>query len=408
MEILVVDDEKSTCILLNKILSKYGYSVTMAFDGVEAFDILQEKDISFVISDWVMPNMNGLELCKKIRNSNFSKYIYTILLTSKNNKDELVQGMEAGADDFITKPFNVEELRVRVRAGERIIDLESKLQEKNKKLKDAYETMSKDIEAAAKLQESMLPPKDDNIIKPKITTNIDSKIKAITFDWMFLPSYFLAGDIFNIFYLDETNIGFYILDVAGHGVPASMLSVTLSKMLLSINNNYLKIFTNETPHYKILEPSEVMKTLNKDFQIDFDVDSMQYFTMIYGTINLITGKVIITQAGHPSPLYIQKTGEISLIGKGGVPIGLLENSEYKEDEFFLNSGDRIILYSDGIIECENNKRDIYSKDRFISFFAKSKDISLKRTISSLEKELIAWRGQNKFDDDLSLLAIEIL
>jgi len=254
----------------------------------------------------------------------------------------------------------------------------------------------------------MLPSKDDNILKPKLFQSDDNAIKGVTFDWMFLPSYFLAGDIFNIFYLDETNIGFYILDVSGHGVPASMLSVTLSKMLLSINNNYLKIFTNEKPHYKILEPSKVMKTLNKEFQVDLELDSMQYFTMIYGTIDMITGKIVITQAGHPSPLYIKKDGSISLIGKGGVPIGLLENSEYKEDEFYLSSGDKIILYSDGIIECENLKKDFYSKDRFINFFTNSKDLNLKKTISSLEKELISWRGGNKFDDDLSLLAIEIL
>jgi len=126
MEVLIVDDNTIALELLNYTLTSHGYEVISARDGLQAMEVLHERDCQIVITDWVMPVMSGVELCKKIREYGFARYIYTILLTSRSDTADTVEGLAAGADDFISKPFRPLELIARVRAGERIIGLETR------------------------------------------------------------------------------------------------------------------------------------------------------------------------------------------------------------------------------------------------------------------------------------------
>jgi len=126
MQILIVDDDELTLELLSNTLLTSGYEVITACNGKQALELLDSTNCRLVISDWEMPEMNGLELCCAIRSQRFSRYIYTILLTSHTSAQDIVDGLSAGADDFIGKPFNPAELIVRVRAGERVMSLETR------------------------------------------------------------------------------------------------------------------------------------------------------------------------------------------------------------------------------------------------------------------------------------------
>ena len=218
MKILIVDDDADSRSLLNRFLTLLGHEVVSAENGEQAWELVRTLGIRFVISDWMMPVMNGVELCQRIRSADLPFYCYVMLLTAKGTKADLVEGMSAGADDFLGKPFNREELLVRVRAGERVVDLEQKLQAQNQKIQQAYSKLSLDLEAAAQLQKSLLPRQD-------------MAVGGIRFDWLFQPSSFIGGDIFNFFPIDDFQTGFYLLDVVGHGVPAAMRSVTISQVL---------------------------------------------------------------------------------------------------------------------------------------------------------------------------------
>lgn len=134
MEILIAEDDFVTRRLLQKTLEEWGFEVFAAEDGQSAWEIFRANNIKLVVADWMMPRMDGITLCRNIRSSGSPGYVYVILLTGKDGKENIIEGLNAGADDYVTKPFDRDELRVRVRAGERILNLEKDLNEKNEKL----------------------------------------------------------------------------------------------------------------------------------------------------------------------------------------------------------------------------------------------------------------------------------
>ena len=136
MKILIVEDDPISRLLLKKTLEGWGHEITTAEDGQQAWEAFQKGNFKFVIADWEMPVMDGVTLCRKIRSLKNSGYVYYILLTGKDKKEEIVEGLDSGADDYLTKPFDREELKVRTRAGERILTLEKELNKKNEELSD--------------------------------------------------------------------------------------------------------------------------------------------------------------------------------------------------------------------------------------------------------------------------------
>ncbi|HEY2844295.1 MAG TPA: response regulator, partial [Bryobacteraceae bacterium] len=122
-KILLVDDDATVRSIPALFLRKWGYDVIEAGDGLQALEILEREPIGLVISDWVMPHVTGIELCRRIRARDTGRYTYLILCTSKGEKSDLLEGLEAGADDFLIKPIGKEEMRARVHAGERVLEL---------------------------------------------------------------------------------------------------------------------------------------------------------------------------------------------------------------------------------------------------------------------------------------------
>ncbi|RLA92601.1 MAG: hypothetical protein DRG25_06040 [Deltaproteobacteria bacterium] len=138
MDVLVVDDSRTTLAFLGKKLEEWGHSVYLAPDGKEAWKIIISSPVEIIISDWLMPKMDGLELCRQVRNTDFGRYLYFILLTARDKKSDLISGLKAGADDYISKPVDLEELRVRLEIAARVIRLEQKLNQKYNEIKKNY------------------------------------------------------------------------------------------------------------------------------------------------------------------------------------------------------------------------------------------------------------------------------
>jgi len=137
MKILIAEDEPISRRLLETTLAKSRHEVFAVEDGIKALESIQKEVPDMLITDWMMPELDGLELCRRVRSLNLSSYIYIILLTALAQKENIIEGLDAGADDYITKPFQRTELLARVRAGERVIKLERSLRQKNKELSEA-------------------------------------------------------------------------------------------------------------------------------------------------------------------------------------------------------------------------------------------------------------------------------
>ena len=149
MKVLIADDDPVSRRLLQSYLQKWGYEVAVAVNGADAWRMFEQEEFPVVISDWMMPEVDGAELIRRIRASQRPHYVYAILLTSRSQKEDLVEGMEAGADDFVNKPFLAEELRVRLRAGERIVKLERALADQNRALLEAQAALQKPADGPA-------------------------------------------------------------------------------------------------------------------------------------------------------------------------------------------------------------------------------------------------------------------
>lgn len=397
MKILIADDSEDMQMLLAQYLRQWGHTVVIAQNGAEALDILQKSDIQLVISDWAMPEMSGIDLCRAVRELfDLKRYVYIILLTARQEKQDLIIGMEAGADDFIRKPFHKEELRVRIRAGERTLQMEKMLAEQNKQLKEVETALREDLEAAAQVQRNLLPNPDEQPFGSV----------GYRFDWLYTPAAFLGGDTCNVLRLDKTHAGFYMIDVAGHGIPAALKTVMLHQTLSAANGQtgLLKDDISYAPHCFIRPASEVLFELNNLSQNE--TDAMHYFTMIYGVLEVDTGRAVISQAGHPPAILLHQDTSMEMMDAGGVPVGMLEGMTYDECEVLFTAGDRLIMYTDGITECENVLGEQFSLERFQVLLREHGQKPLREMIAAIRQALEIWRGGTGFDDDVSLLVIE--
>ena len=394
MNILIVEDAKDQRLMLSVVLRKKGHQVLEAADGKEALAILQQdKTVRIVISDWMMPEMDGIDLLKAIRSSEIEHYTYFILLTGKTEREAVVEGMNCGADDFLTKPVNFEELDARLNAGIRIIQLESTLEERNRQISRAIEIIEKDLESAAATQAGLL-------CQP-------ATIQHVSFDWFFQPSRILGGDMFGYQALDGEHVSFYQLDVAGHGIPSALFSFTLNNIMSETSDRgaIVKDFMDKSPFYQVRPVERVLSSLNQRFQAS--PESMLYFTIAYGLLNSRTGQVQIAQAGHPPPLWLQASqSRVEPVAGGGVPIGMMPDMDYESTSIQLHPGDRLFLYSDGITECENDSGEQFGQDRLLACLKDSFSDSLEQTVNRIEQQVRDWNHGESFEDDVTFLILE--
>ncbi|MEZ3498472.1 PP2C family protein-serine/threonine phosphatase [Pantoea sp. KPR_PJ] len=387
--VLIVDDALLYRRLLAGLLRQWGYRIYEAENGEQALALLAQETVSLVISDWEMPIMDGLTLCHEIRQQVQDRYIYIIVLTARDSVEDLRVGFAAGADDFLPKPVNQVELRARLHAGERILQLEASLASKNRRLSEALAQIEQDLQAAATLQRSILPP--HHLCQGDYFA-----------DWLFMPSAWVSGDLFHLFPLNEKAVGFYCVDVAGHGVTAAMMSVAVARQFLHGRTVDPFLFDGAA----LTPPAQVVRLLNERFCAQHS-DVTSYFTLVYGVLDRHSGEGRLCQAGHPTPLVVSTTGEVRGIGQGGPPVGLFDHLDWEESAFHLAPGERLCLYSDGISECESGEGEMFGAARLRTLLASLHDQPLATLLARVEQSLTQWRGAAaSAADDISLLVIE--
>jgi sigma-B regulation protein RsbU (phosphoserine phosphatase) len=393
MKILIAEDERITRRRLQRQLEQWGHEVTAAEDGRQAWDRFRQQQFDIIVTDWDMPHIDGRQLIEHIRRGEQRHYVYVIMLTGRSETSDLVAGMEAGADDFLSKPFDRNELRVRVRAGERIIQLERELAQQNAELANANDKMKKDLRAAAKIQRELLPKE------------LPDTSRAC-FAWHYLPCDELGGDILNVFLLDDHHVAMYLLDVSGHGVPAALLSVTLSRVLTAheVESSVLVTKDPRTDGLRVNSPADVARRLNRQFPAESQ--DFRYFTMAYAVLDTRTHVLRYALAGHPGPILVRPGQETKPITGGGFPVGLIGDATYDQYELQLQPGDRLYFYSDGITEASNERGDMLETEGFTDLITRTCRGTVQESVDACVAALECWCHPCPFRDDVSLLLLE--
>lgn len=379
-QILVIDDDPTIRMTLQRFLKSQGYDAIVAKDGEEGLAKAKELRPSLIICDWMMPIIDGLEVCRQIKSNPELANIYLILLTAKDQEGDLVRGLEMGADDFLGKPPRINELRARVRAGLRLYKATEEIQ-RQKRL------IEQELSQASQYVRSLLPePLEGDV-------SIQSS---------FLPSTQLGGDSFDYFWLDGDHLAFYLLDVSGHGVGSALLSVSVLNLMRTRSLRRSRTSQDTTNFYK---PSEVLRDLNNTFQMS--VHNEMYFTIWYGVYDKRDHTLVYSSGGHPPAVLISNEDipKIKLLKTAGLPIGMMPDINYHEQVCEIDTSSRLYLFSDGVYEISQEDENIWGFNALIDTFIRTSSDRSSR-IDHILTCVKAAANNRPFEDDLSLLEIE--
>lgn len=390
--ILMVDDNPTNLQVLFKTLQSTGHRLLAAKSGEEALEIAHKAKPELILLDIMMPGIDGYETLKRLKATTETSQSAVIFLSSLNETDRKVQGFEAGAVDYISKPFQAEEVVARVNTHLTIIRLRADLARRNVELEELNRRMRSDLEAAARVQHSLLP------------TTLPTA-PGFGFSWRYQPCVELGGDALDIFQIDDEHIGMYLLDVSGHGVPSSLLAVTVARSLVPRADRASLVVEPgwDTGRFNIVPPKEVVRRLNVLYPQD--EKNPHYFTMFYGVLHIQSGALRFVSAGHPSPIFVAGEDVREFTEQNSFPIGLIPEADYEEISITLEPGSRLVVHSDGI----NEQRSPDGRD-----FGRGRVRELIRTMSNSHEEVcervmsevLAWAESESLDDDLSMLVVE--
>jgi sigma-B regulation protein RsbU (phosphoserine phosphatase) len=370
--ILVADDDATSRKLLLHMLSSADYSCTQASDGLEALASLHAEPPSLLLLDFDMPGMDGAEVLKRLRQDADASIaqLPTIMLTGHAGEESEVLCLEAGADDFVTKPINQAVLRARIETQLRLRSMRSQLQQQNDELEAWRRNLERDLAAARLTQQSLIPR------KPPVLPGWD--IAAC-----YLPVIQVGGDIYGWLRMVDGRTLFWIADATGHGASAALLT-TLAKLL----------FHHGTVEHN--EPAEIMEAVNRDFRSIFGARS--FMTAMCVALDPTTGRASVVGAGHPSLLVARSGGQTEAIPSSAPPLGLLECSEFLETNIALEPGDVFFLYTDGLYGSGRDENPRLSSERLGQMLHPMADNAQALLTRVLEQAMMNDGGKPASDD----------
>lgn len=384
--VLVVDDNPVNRKLLRAILASEGYVIDEAASGEEALSRVVEERPDLVLLDVVMPDLDGFDVCTRLKARPETSDFPVIFLSALTEAADKVRGLNLGAVDWITKPFHQAEVLARVRNQLQIRHLTRSLRLANADLVHKQESLREDLAAAADIQRSLIPR----------SAPISHPVEVA---WRFTPCESVGGDIFNVLPLDEDVLSAFIVDVSGHGVPAAMVTVSVMQTL----SQHAGVVVRPPRDGDITAPAEVLELLDREYPFDrFD----RYFTICYTLLDTRTGELRYSSAAHPEPIVVRADGSVERLEEGGTIIGLGHVVPFEEGSVTLEPGDRIYLYTDGIVEMEAPGGAMYGTERLEALLAEAAGETLQQSCETVMDDLRRFSGGTPAADDVTLLAYQ--
>lgn len=391
--ILLVEDSLPERGMLSEALSQWGYWVREAASAEEALAITATESFDIILSDWVMPGLSGPELCRLLRQRPEASYAYFILITGKSEKSDVAHGLESGADDLLSKPVTFAELHARLRAGERLLQVQRELEVKNHllsttldELRKVHDSLDRDLAEARRIQQSQ-------------AQNHEKDLGTASISLMLHPSGHIGGDLAGYLRMPNNRLGFYSIDVSGHGIASALMAARLAGVLSTVERTL-----NHNPDPLTDLPPEVfVGNLNRMLLREGSLE--QYCTCVFGDIDLGTGRVRFTQAGHPHPLLVAKGKPARSLGQGGLPVGLIHDAEWNRVELDLQKGESLLVLTDGLIESQDDQSRPLGAEGVKRLLETHQDLKGFALLDTLARQALTY-SKTPLHDDISGILID--
>jgi len=389
MRILVADDDEVSALVLSERLEDLGYHVSVARDGAEAWARMQQAEYRLLILDWMMPELDGMELCRRVRQTASDRYTYIILLTGRTDRKDRLEALEGGADDFLTKPLDEGELIARLKAADRILRSEDALRLSNHELQVAR---TKELQIGAHIQQRLLytPP--------------PTSISAIRTESLSIPSQAVDGDFCDFFDLGPSIVDVVVGDVMGKGVPAAMVGAGVKT---NLQRSLLKLILSGEGG-ELPRPQQLISHLDRAVCGEL-IELNTFLTLCYSRFDAEKATLTYVNCGHPKIVHWRAlTGDIDLLDPTAVPLGFSDSVDYEEETVSLGPGDLILFYSDGITDLKSADGGRLGMSGFADWLLPLACRPLDEIMSAMVKLRDESPGSASARDDFTAVAVRFV
>jgi serine phosphatase RsbU (regulator of sigma subunit) len=369
--ILVVDDSPVNLQVLVRTLDGTGHRILAATNGISALQIATRIKPDLILLDVMMPEMDGFEVCRRIKSDPAICDVAVIFLSALGDVGDKVAGLELGAVDYITKPIQAEEVLARVAAHLIRLQLE-------REVRQSRDSLDRELGAAAAMQRLILPRSFPSI-------------GSLNFAAYYQTSRYVGGDYFDVIRLPENRCGILVADVSGHGAPSAIVMA----MIRAAFHAYSQ---------PAIHPAPVLRYLNEQFRFLWGTSMLA--TLAYSVIDE-SGRMSLSCAGHPPPLLIRNAEVCEIVSESTIPLLLMEIADIPTTEHQLHPGDRLLFYTDGIIERENAAGEMYEVHGVQKSLSQSHHLESEELMKSLVKDLERFADGTEPNDDQTLLLVTL-
>ncbi|UCC64007.1 MAG: SpoIIE family protein phosphatase [Anaerolineae bacterium] len=371
--ILIVDDAPANLRLLSQMLAEQGYHVRPVPDGPLALAAVQAELPDLILLDVRMPEMNGYEVCERLKADTETRDIPIIFISALDATQDKVRAFGAGGVDYVTKPFQVEEVLARVETHLALRSLQTRLQEANRK-------MERELALAGEVQASFLPRELPSIPGWQLSATLKPARQA-------------SGDFYDFISLPNARLGFVVADVTDKGAGAALY--------MALSCTLIRTYAVEYP----VQPELVLSAVNR--RILADTSASQFVTVFYGTLDPATGTLVYCNAGHCPPYHVrdENGGDVRELIGTGVPLGIFADRTWGQRVVQLDPGDALVLYTDGITEARSEQVHFFGEERLLQSVRTNLGRSAQEIQDAILTDVHRFVGDAPRSDDIALAVL---
>jgi len=366
-KILLIDDSLAILNLLEHFLSKQ-YAVRRAENGKEGLEVLSQFNPDLILVDLLMPVMDGITAIGEIRKLYDGANLPIIVLSGVEEKDQRVKALNAGANDFVSKPFDKTELLSRIANNLSVSELSKELARTNR-------TLQEEKRLARNIQESILPSKLD----------FDC-LEVATF---YQASNQLGGDFFDAWEKDN-KIHLLIADVSGHGTGSALLMAACKSIFYTLGQS-------------LSDPLAIIVEANRIICEMVEASGM-FLTAVYALFDKELEELQVVSAGH-NPVFMMDQSGVNPIASTGIPLGLFQENAWEVSKVPFQAGQTLFMYTDGLVESTNQQEEMYGEELLLPALQKEKEGSPQKIVDSIFQSVKEYCN-DQFNDDLTILVIK--